>query len=187
MNYNTWIATENFIMECEDLLIPAEESVHQMKKTYKVGMKEIKALKKKIIEADGDPMLMEDCYDQGIMILEDMKSDIKSYKANGIDKTLNFIGNLLPVVSYLAASFGLDHIFRKYFKYNGDMYQQLMQMCSRMIAEDLTGRAAMSMTKVAIKPLRNRMDAKQTLLKAIDIELNSMKKALAEIRGLDQI
>ena len=71
---------------------------------------------KKIIEADGDPMLMEDCYDQGIMILEDMKSDIKSYKANGIDKTLNFIGNLLPVVSYLAASFGLDHIFRKYFK-----------------------------------------------------------------------
>ena len=45
----------------------------------------------------------------------------------------------------------------------------------------------MSMTKVATKPLRNRMDAKQTLLKAIDIELNSMKKALAEIRGLDQI
>ena len=27
----------------------------------------------------------------------------------------------------------------------------------------------------------------QDLLKAIDIELNSMKKALAEIRGLDQI
>ena len=29
--------------------------------------------------------------------------------------------------------------------------------------------------------------AKKALLKAIDIELNSMKKALAEIRGLDQI
>lgn len=184
MDYTNWIATENFIMECDDLMIPAEESVHQMKKAYKVGMKEIKALKKKIQEADGDPLLMEDCYEQGIMILQDMKSDIKSFKPSGIDKTLSFVGNLLPIVSYLAASFGLDHIFKKYFIYNGDAFQQLTQIISRAIAEDLAGRAASKATKAVTKPLRNRIDVKKALLKTIDMELNAMKKALSDIKGL---
>lgn len=187
MNYNTWLATENFIMECDNLIIPAEESVYQMKKAYNVGMKEIKALKKKIQEADGDPMLMEDCYEQGIMILQDMKSDIKSFKPSGIDKTLSFVGNLLPIVSYLAASFGLDHIFKKYFIYNGDAFQQLTQMISRMIAEDLAGRAASKAIKTVTKSLRNRIDIKEALIKAIDIELDAMKKALSDIKGLDEL
>jgi len=187
MNYDNWIATENFIMECDDLLIPAEESVHQMKKVYKVGMKDIKALKQKIQEANGDPMLMEDCYEQGIIILQDMKSDIKAFKPSGIDKILNFIGNLLPIVSYLAASFGLDHVFKKYFMYNGDAFQKLTQMIARGIAEDLSGRAASAVTKAATKPIRNRLDVKKALIKAIDMELKAMKKALADIKGLDQI
>lgn len=176
------LACESFIIMCDELMIPAEESIHQIKMTFKEEIRKIDKLKKKAATANGDFNKMIKYYKEAHDILISLYKKINEIEDSSFDKLITNTGNILTLISGIGSAIGVN-LLAYYVRKSGNILEDIKPgFIGTVTAGGAGAYAGFKLTK----PMRERRNIRYDVLRKIDEELEKIDACIKVLKNPDK-
>jgi len=173
------LACESFINYCDELLIPAEESIHQIKITFKEEIRKIDKLKKKAAAANGDFDKMLKYYKEAHDLLISLYKKINDIGVSSFDKLITNTGNILTIISGVGSAVGVN-LLAYHVRKSGNIPEDVKPgFIGTAAAGGVGAYAGFKLTK----PMRERCNTRYDVLRKIDEELEKIDACIKVLKN----